>query len=166
MKQSFFLAFALMISLASCNQDEELLPSTPISGVYESADFNPGLALWFVNSFTFFQDGSYELARTAREIQNGTDLGFMYHETGSYVLRGEEFRVTPSTFIARESGSDELYVPKSSLVPAQGFVPTETKGTLRMLDQGQKIALLFECKDMELSLSICLGEQIYNLVRE
>lgn len=164
MKVSLILASVLLIGLVSCNQDEELLPTTTISGVYENAIFNPDLDFWYVNTYTFIQDGSFEQSSTVRETQKGPDLGFVSHSTGSYVLRGEEFRVTRQTMNRIESDLDEYYVSKTSLVPVSDFDPAELKGRLKMLEQGDKIALVFECNDI--LLGICLGELIYDRVRE
>lgn len=87
-------------------------------------------------------------------------MGYSYYSNGTYTLRGEEF-VTKVTEILLLKDEDwpTRYTESLEVQELPAEAP-ESKGTLKRLDGGAKISLVYKCGPLE----NCIGEQIYDRV--
>lgn len=164
-KSVYVLLFAAIL-FTSCKEDE--LPQNFLNNTYERSGQNTDTGIWYASQYRFKSDGTYEQFGILRESENGDDLGYSHYSKGTYSLRGEDFitRMTESSFVNYEE-FPEGYAESLEDLEAQEM-PTESielKGTLKTLENGAKISILFECNDMLTgALANCIGEQVYDRV--
>ena len=164
-KPLYFLLFAVIL-FTSCKDEE--VPQSYLNGTYELAGENTDTGNWGISRYVFGADGTYERFGIRRESEDGEDLGYSNYSKGTYSLRGEEFitQMTESSFANYEEYPDG-YAENLNDLEAQEMSAesVELKGTLKRLDSGEKISILFECNDMLPGmLSNCIGEQVYDRV--
>lgn len=167
MAKSLYYLFFAVILLASCNDDNDN-PNNFLSGTYEIAWENTDTGIWFVDQYVFKSDGTYEYLHLLREEKNGDDLGYHGYSKGTYSLRGEDFtlKMTEASTLNYDDfpqGYTEALENLEAQEMSVDFV--ESEGTLKKLDSGKKISILFECNDMLTeSLASCIGELVYDRV--
>lgn len=155
-KSIYFLVFAVFL-FTSCKEDEA--PQSFLIGTYEIAGQISDTEIFYVSQYIFNSEGGYERISLFRE--EGL-IGYQYYSKGAYTLRGESFsmRETKMAGVNVEEYPDG-YVGLLEELEDNGFNPNESKGTLRQIDQGEKIAILMECNDLISFPSMCIGEQVY-----
>lgn len=156
----YFLIFAVFL-ITSCTEEET--PKSYLSGTYENVGTNTETGISYVSQYIFRADGTYE--RISLFKKDGQLLGYQYYSKGVYTLRGNDFskRETESGGVNVEKYPDG-YVELLDELEDNGFNPNESKGTLRQIDLGKKIAILMECNDLIRFSSLCIGELIYDKV--
>ncbi len=161
MKNLRYIFILAVILLASCKDDE----ATPnyLNGTYENSGFNSETGISYVSQYIFAADGSYERISFLRE--EGQNLGYNFYSKGSYTLRGEEFSMQDGQMAGVNYDEyPEGYVETLDLLEDYSIEPTVSKGVLRQLEGGEKIAILMECNDVIVFSSMCIGELIYDKV--
>jgi len=166
-KSLYYLFFAVLL-FTSCKDEDDTVPQSFLNGTYEAAGENTDTGIWYVSQYIFHADGTYEYLHLLRDEKNGDDLGYWGYSKGSYSLRGEDLvlRLTES-FALNHEDFPGGYAERLEDLEAQGLSAdfVESKGTLKRLDSGEKISLLFECNDMLSGyFSMCMGELVYDRV--
>ena len=164
MKKVFTYFAALSVLLLSCNKDDETLPLSTLSGTYEWAMENTDTGIWHVSQYIFHEDGSFTHHVLQRTALSDGQLGISYSSSGTYTLRGEEFgSTTLKNFGVNYEEYPDGYAPSLEQLEEMEVNSTfaESKGTLKQLDNGSSISLLFECNDV---LAMCIGEQVFQRV--
>lgn len=166
MKISSFLFACLLIFSFSCKDKDDAIPQISLDGTFEHAIENQETGLWFVSQYVFHADGKMQLYHLLRESKNGPTLGYTFYQRSTYTLRGTSFSQT----IQRAYGVDLDSFPEGfaeNLQDLKEINPSGLKGpkgTLKRLENGNKISILFECNDTLGELASCLGELIYDKV--
>lgn len=165
MKKSLLYLLFAGILFSSCKDEEA--PQSFLNATYEKATENTDTGIWYVSQYIFHSNGTYEQLYTMRGRKDGDDLGFASYYKGTYSLRGEDFntRMTEAHSVNHEE-FPEGYVERLEDLEAQSMsaLSIELKGTLKRLDGGKKIALLFECNDTIGYSAMCMGEEIFDRV--
>jgi hypothetical protein len=165
MKKSLLYLLFAGILFSSCKDEEA--PQSFLNATYEKATENTDTGIWYVSQYIFHSNGTFEQLFTKRDSKAGDDLGFAGYYKGTYSLRGEDFnkRMTEWYSVNHEE-FPEGYVERLEDLEAQSMSAQfiESKGTLKRLDGGEKIALLFECNDVIGHSAICIGEEIFDRV--
>jgi len=157
------LLILLTASLFSCKDDDELKPlGLHFSGTYERSNYAEEDGIWYVHSLVFQDNGDLEQRTTIRESEHGEDLGYAGLVLGTYELQTDELTWDLEEFYFWASEDpEELYGPRTGLVPLEEATPVSQTGTLEQRDEGNKIAIVFPCNDVRAS---CIGEMIYTKV--
>ena len=165
MKISNYLFAFLLIFTFSCQDKEDSIPQITLDGTYELATENTDTKLWYVTQYVFNPDGKLQVYHLLRETKDGPAIGYTYYQRSNYSLRGTSFSHT----IQRAYRVDEDKNPEGFAEDLEDLISvdlggyTGAKGTLRQLESGNKIALIFECNDTP-GNAMCLGEQEYEKV--
>jgi len=166
-KSLYYLFFAVLL-FTSCKDENDTVPQSFLNGTYETAGENTDTGIWYVSQYIFNAEGTYEYLHLLRESEHGDDLGYWGYSKGSYSLRGEDLvlKMTES-FTLNHEDFPGGYAESLEDLEAQGLSAdfVESKGTLKRLNSGEKISLLFECNDMLSGyFSMCMGELVYDRV--
>ncbi|GAB3230464.1 hypothetical protein J0A67_16590 [Algoriphagus aestuariicola] len=161
MKRNFyFLVFAVFL-ITSCKDDEA--PRSFLNGTYERTGIISETGIYYVLQYIFTVDGTFERITLVR--QDGLLLGYNYYAKGTFKLRGEEFTLLHVQMAGLNyEDYPEGYVESLDLLEDYSIEPMESKGTLRQIDRGEKIAILMECNDVIGYSSMCIGEQVFEKV--
>lgn len=165
MKKSLLCLLFATTLLSSCKDEEA--PQIYLSATYETASENSDTGIWHVSQYIFHPNGTFEYLYLLRDSQVGEDLGFVSYSKGTYSLRGEDFSIRMTeAFSVNYEDFQHGYVERLEDLETQAMsaVYIESKGSLRRLDGGKKIALLFECNDIIGHLAMCMGEQVFDRV--
>jgi hypothetical protein len=163
-KPLLFLLFAVL-SLSSCKDEET--PQTFLDATYESAHENSDTGIWHVSQIIFHSNGTFEQLYLMRDSKAGAVIGYSAHSRGTYSLSGEDFSMRRrEAFSVNSEKFPDGYVASLADLEAQTLVANfvESKGTLKRLDSGKKISILFECNDILGPVAMCMGEQVYDRV--
>ena len=166
MRNPLYYLFFAVILFASCKDEDDSIPLGYLDDSYELAQENTDSGIWYVSQYHFKSDGTVELFYILRESQNGPDLGYSSYTKGTYMLQGQDFSVKRlESFSLDSENFPEGYTEDLEELTENELGPfAESKGTLKRINNGDKIAILFECNDVIGMLTMCIGEQVYDRV--
>lgn len=169
MKTSYTLFLFLSVFLLSCTNDDEQLPLSFLEGTYEQASENTDTNIWYVNQYVFKLDGTYKTFQFLRNTEGGPNLGVAYYSMGTYTLRGEEFLIdrNEAAGVNFEEFPEGYVSTIGDLDPIDISQSAPAKGSLKQLEEGEKISIAFECNDTlseNNTINLCIGAQEYDRV--
>ncbi len=161
MKNAYYFLFFAVFLIISCKDDED--PQSFLNGTYEHAGTNTETGISYVSQYIFQIDGTYERISLLRD--GNQLLGYSFYSKGNYTLSGDDFTIQVGQMAGLNyEDHPEGYVERLDLLEDYSIDPMESKGTLRQLDRGKKLAILMECNDVIGFSSMCIGEQVYEKV--
>ena len=117
MKSKLLLVSFLLLSVFSCNSDDDINPENKILGLYEFKLEKVGnnYELDFVNTLKFEQNG--KVYGEAITVKSGTNdvLGYRYYFNGTYEI-AENKVIISNREIFQNAFMDTFYAPKESLI--------------------------------------------------
>ena len=117
--KSIFLILAIIcsVSIVSCADSEE--PVSPLIGDWENRVYVDSLDYWFVQSYRFVNESTYDIIETVRRTEGGEDLGYRLITRGWYDYKGEDFTYYYDDVLMLEDyyrrDGNEFFAPKDDL---------------------------------------------------
>ncbi|MBB6326550.1 hypothetical protein FHS59_002178 [Algoriphagus iocasae] len=157
-----FILCLLALCFISCKDKEEMLPLTPLEGTWEYAFYNSDQNFFFIYQYIFDPSGTMEKNILVRESESPTILGYYSHSTGSYELRGEEYKEVVSKQYELALDAYLFYVPKDKLKETSVNASPKQTGKLTFSPNNRSFELLYPCNDTP--SSNCLSALTYRRV--
>jgi hypothetical protein len=164
MKKLLLYLLLAVFTFSSCKDEET--PQTFLNATYEMSHEYSDTGIWYASQYIFQSNGTYEQLYLLRASKAGDVIGYLSHSKGAYSLRGEDLSVRATEYSSvNHETFPEGYVTRLADLEAQSMSADfiESKGTLKRLDGGKKISILFECNDM-IGLAMCTGELVYDRI--
>lgn len=153
-KKYFSFTFILFISL-SCNLEDNDFSQENLHGTWELSRYQQESQLFYVDSFEFDEDGTFENRSTARQQDNYMDLGYNSITNGTYRLIGNVLTLTGDQFLTLPEGSTEWYTALENLVGSDWNI--EREYTIALKERKSQLVLDYKCAPNEL----CSGPITY-----
>lgn len=153
-KKYFSFTFILFISL-SCNLEDNDFSQENLHGTWELSRYQQESQLFYVDSFEFDEDGTFENRSTARQQDNYMDLGYNSITNGTYRLIGNVLTLTGDQFLTLPEGSTEWYTALDNLVGSDWNI--EREYTIALKERKSQLVLDYKCAPNEL----CSGPITY-----
>lgn len=162
---NYVLLAVFFLSLSSCKEDKDMLPLEPLEGTWEYAFYNPDQQFFFIYQYIFNPDGTFEKSILIRESDSPTVLGYYNYATGSYELRGQEYKEYTEKLYVLALDAYLFYVPKDKLISTEIENTSPQTGTLIFSQNNRSFELGYPCNDTPTgSLSNCIGPLTYRRV--
>lgn len=153
-KKYFSFTFILFISL-SCNLEDNDFSQENLHGTWELSRYQQESQLFYVDTFEFDEDGTFENRSTARQQDNYMDLGYNSITNGTYRLIGNVLTLTGDQFLTLPEGSTEWYTALENLVGSDWNI--EREYTIALKERKSQLVLDYKCAPNEL----CSGPITY-----
>ncbi|MDO9552697.1 lipocalin family protein [Rhodonellum sp.] len=106
--------FIILLFASSCQDGDDTLP-LPFLGTWEMVGFNNYLELDYVTIYVFKGDGTYSYSSTLREQGSVVDLGYNFHESGTFLLDNNTIVFTRTAFLHRPYFGEKVHYAKEEL---------------------------------------------------
>lgn len=113
MKKILPLLLILLVASA-CKNEDDILPS-PLLGTWQMVGVDNYLELDYVTIYVFQGDGTYSYSSTLREQGSVVDLGYNFHESGTFILENKTIVFTRKAFLHRSYFAEKVYYAKDEL---------------------------------------------------
>jgi len=114
MKKLILALLLILLFASSCQNRNDTLPS-PLLGTWEMVGFNNYLELDYVSTYVFKGDGTYRFSSTLREQGSVVDLGYNFHEFGTFLLDNSTIVFTRTAFLHRPYFAEKVHYAKDEL---------------------------------------------------
>jgi hypothetical protein len=148
------LATILCITL-SCNIDDNDFSQESLHGIWELSRYQEESQLFYVSTFQFNEDGTFENRSTARQQDINLDLGYNSVTSGSYRLVGNVLTLTGDQFLTLPEGSTVWYTALDNLIGSDWNI--EREYTIALKERKTQLVLDYKCAPNEL----CSGPTTY-----
>jgi hypothetical protein len=135
----------------SCNlieKDDKNFSLQDLHGTWELSRYQQESQLFYVNTYEFKEDGTFENRSTARQQDNKTELGYNSVTNGTYRLTGNVLTLTGDQFLTLPEGSTEWYTALDNLIGSDWKI--EREYTISLKERKSKLVLEYKCAPNEL----------------
>jgi len=144
MRTSRFLTFAIILFITlSCNSDDNNFSKQDLHGIWEWRIYQEESELFYINTYEFKEDGTYEIRTTARQWDSTVDIGYNSVNRGSYSLVENRLRLTNTEFLRTPEGSTTWYTSLENLVGSDW--DREIDITISMKERKSELVMDFPC---------------------
>lgn len=149
MKLSFSLAIATILCITfSCNIDDNDFSQENLYGTWELSRYQQESQLFYVSTFEFNEDGTFENRSTARQQDTNLELGYNSVTNGTYRLIGNVLTLTGDQFLTLPEGNTEWYTALDNLVGSDWNIEREYNIALK--ERKSQLELEYKCAPNEL----------------
>jgi hypothetical protein len=149
MKFYRYLTFiSILFITLSCNLDDNDLSQENLHGTWELSRYQEESQLFYVSTFQFNEDGTFENRATARQQDNNMDLGYNSITNGTYRLIGNVLTLTGDQFLTLPEGSTVWYTALDNLVGSDWNI--EREYTIALKERKSQLELEYKCAPNEL----------------
>ncbi|MCH6199048.1 hypothetical protein MMU07_05645 [Aquiflexum sp. LQ15W] len=153
--QSLIFAPIFFLTL-SCNFDDKDFTQEDLQGIWELSRYQAESQLFFVDTYVFNEDGTFENRATARQQDSNDDTGINSLISGTYSMAGNKLFLQETEFLTLPEGSTIWHTSLDNLVGSDWN--RETEITISMQDRRSQLVLDFgPCAPNEL----CTGPITY-----
>jgi hypothetical protein len=149
MKLSSSLAIATILCISfSCNIDDNDFSQENLHGTWELSRYQQESQLFYVHTYEFNKDGTFENRSTARLQDNNMDLGYNSITNGTYRLIGNVLTFKGDQFLTLPEGSTEWYTALDNLIGSDWNI--EREYTIALKERKSQLVLEYKCAPNEL----------------
>ncbi|MBN3521175.1 hypothetical protein JYB62_14285 [Algoriphagus lutimaris] len=162
--RAFFL-FTILLGLFSCKEDKDILPLSPLEGIWQRAVYNSDQKVFFIFQYIFQKDGTLEKSILIRESETTTILGYYSNAIGTYELRGESYTENITKMYELKLDAYLLYVPKENLQETEVTGTYPITGSMIFSSNNRSFDLVYPCNDTPNGrVNSCVGALTYRRV--
>ncbi|MCS4435913.1 hypothetical protein [Aquiflexum gelatinilyticum] len=135
----------------SCNlieKDDKNFSLQDLHGIWELSRYQQESQLFYVDTYEFKEDGTFENRSTARQQDNNMDLGYNSITNGTYRLLGNVLTLTGDQFLTLPEGSTVWYTAPDNLVGSDWNI--EREYTIALKERKSQLQLEYKCAPNEL----------------
>jgi len=147
--------FSLIFLILSCNLDDNDFSQENLHGTWELSRYQEESQLFYVNTYEFNEDGTFENKNTARQQDTFSELGYNSVTSGTYRLIGNVLTLTGDQFLTLPEGSTVWYTALDNLVGSDWNM--ERDYTISLKERKSQLILDYTCAPNEL----CAGPITY-----
>jgi len=134
---------SLIFLTLSCNSDDNDFSKQDLHGIWEWRIYQEESELFYINTYEFKKDGTFDKRMTARKQDSNIDLGYNSLISGTYTLVGNRLRLTETDFLTTPEGSTTWYTSLENLVGSDW--DREIDITVSMKERKSELLMDFPC---------------------
>jgi hypothetical protein len=154
-KSTLLILLSIAFITLSCEMYDNDFNQENLHGTWEWARYQEESQIFYVNTYEFNEDGTFENRNTARQQDNNMDLGFNSITNGTYRLIGNVLTLTGDQFLTLPEGSTEWYTALDNLIGSNWNMKREY--TIALKERKSQLVLDYKCAPNEL----CSGPITY-----
>jgi hypothetical protein len=147
-KSTLLILLSIAFITLSCEMDNTDFSQENLHGTWELSRYQEESQLFYVNTFEFNEDGTFENRSTARQQDTNLELGYNSVTNGTYRLIGNVLTLTGDQFLTLPEGSTEWYTALDNLIGSDWNM--EREYTITLKERKSQLELEYKCAPNEL----------------